>query len=68
MAPRKRVEIDLNTGNVYVQGIKHNKRGIAQQAIEGLAYDDAQGIFRFRDDAFNRDWLCHEKVQLVVKQ
>jgi hypothetical protein len=68
MAPRKKIEIDLSTGNVYVQGIKHNRRGIAQQAIDGLAYDDAQSIFRFRDDAFSREWLAKEQVTLVVKE
>ena len=68
MAPRKKIEIDLSTGNVYVQGIKYNRRGIAQQAIDGLAYDDTQGIFRFRDDAFNRQWLAQQQVTLVVKQ
>lgn len=68
MSPTKKVVYDANTGTVSIHGIRHNKDGIRDQAIEGLAYDPDQGVFRFRDDAFNRDWLRHEKVQLVVKQ
>lgn len=68
MAPVKKIVVDVNTMHVDVRGIKHNKDGIAEQAVDGLAYDPDQGVFRFRDDAFSHDWLRHEKVQLVVKQ
>lgn len=68
MAPQKRIVFDTNTGCASVHGIKHNKDGIEEQATNGVAYDPDQGIFRFRDDAFNRDWLARNKVQLVVKQ
>jgi len=63
-----KIKVDLNTGNIYVSGIKHNRRGIAQQAADGVAFDPDQGVFRFRDDAFNREWLANKRVTLVVKE
>lgn len=68
MAPQKKVVYDATTGQVSVCGIKHNKDGIRDQALDGIAFDPEQGIFCFRGDAFNQDWLAHNKVQLVVRQ
>lgn len=68
MSPTKKVVYDANTGYVSVHGIKHNTLQLMDQAVDGVCYDPDQGVFRFRDDAFNRDWLRYEKVQLVVKQ
>ena len=50
------------------KGIRLNKDGIEDQAIQGVAYDPDQGIFRFRDDAFNREWITRNKITLVVKE
>ena len=68
MAPTKKVVYDTNTGVVFVHGIMHNKDGIRDQAMDGIAYDPDTNTFCFRSDAFNPDWLRKEKVTLVVRQ
>ena len=68
MAPRKKIVYDTNTGMVSVHGIKHNKDGIRDQAMDGVAYDPDSDTFTFRSDTFNPDWLRKEQVTLVVRQ
>ena len=68
MAHTKKIVYDTSTGVVSIHGIMHNKDGIMAQAMDGVAYDDALCAFRFRDDAFNKEWLAHNKITLVVRQ
>lgn len=68
MAPVKKIVVDVNTMNVDVHGIKHNKFGIMDQAIDGIEFDPDTNEFRFRDNAFDREWLARNKVTLVVRQ
>jgi len=65
-----KIKVVLSTGGVVARatGMRHNKLGIEDQAIQGVAYDPDKGIFCFRDDAFNREWLAQQQVTLVVKE
>jgi len=68
MAAKIRVALSVDGAVAQITGLRHNKLGIEDQAIQAVAYDPDQGIFCFREGAFNREWLAKERVTLVVKE
>lgn len=68
MSPTKRIVFDTNTMQATVHGIKHDTLRLMDQTVESVVYDPDQGVFRFREDAFDHRWLARNKVQLIVMQ
>ena len=48
-------------------GTRFNREGIEQQAIDAVAYDPDEKVFRVRPDAFDHRWMVGTKAQIVLK-
>ena len=64
-----KITVTLGTDHVEAQcvGTRHNREGIEQQAIDAVAYDPDEKVFRVRPDAFDHRWMVGTKAQIVLK-
>ena len=64
-----KITVTLSPTHVEAQcvGTRHNREGIEQQAIDAVAYDPDERVFRVRPDAFDHRWTVGTKAQFVLK-
>ena len=64
-----KITVTLAPTHVEAQcvGTRHNREGIEQQAIDAVAYDPDEKVFRVRPDAFDHRWMVGTKAQIVLR-
>ena len=67
MAPVVTVTLGENYVEAQCVGLRHKREGIEQQAIQSVAYDPDEKVFRVRSDAFDRTWMRGTKATFVLK-
>lgn len=67
MAPKIVVTLGVDYVEAQCVGLRHNKEGIEQQAIDACAYDPDARVFTTRPDAFDHTWMRGTRAQIVLK-
>ena len=64
-----KITVTLAPTHVEAQcvGTRFNKEGIEAQAIDAVAYDPDEKVFRVRPDAFDHTWMRGTKATFVLK-